>query len=112
MKVSRSNSLPIPVRRALHKLGQDLSAARRRRRIPTALIAERAQISRTTLAKLEKGDPGVSMGVYATILFVLGMTSRLAELVDPRNDPVGLTLEEERLPRRIRIRKCRIPKES
>ena len=63
---------PIPVRRALRKLGQDIRDARRRRRIPVEIMAERASISRTTLSKVEKGDPGVSMGIYARVLFVLG----------------------------------------
>jgi hypothetical protein len=44
------------------------------------------------------------LGIYATVFFVLGMTDRLAELADPRHDPVGLGLEAERLPQRIRIR--------
>jgi len=52
---------PIPVRRALRKLGQDIRDARRRRRIPMEIMAERASISRTTLTKVEKGDPGVSI---------------------------------------------------
>ncbi len=65
-------------------------------------MAERASISRTTLNKVEKGEPGVSMGTYATVLFVLGMADRLADLADPKNDSVGMTLEEERLPQRIR----------
>ena len=68
-----------------------------------ALLAERARVSRTTLSKVEKGDPGTSMGVYATVLFVIGMTDRLADVADPRHDSVGLALEEERLPLRIRI---------
>ena len=70
---------------------------------PMALLAERARLSRTTLTKVEKGDPGTSMGAYATILFVLGMTDRLADLADARHDGIGLALEEERLPRRVRI---------
>ena len=103
MKSSRSRqALPPRVRRALQKLGMDVSAARRRRRIPVALMAERAFISRTTLARVEKGDPGVSMGIYASVLFVLGMADRLGDLADAARDPVGLSLEEERLPRRIR----------
>jgi len=93
---------PIPVRRALRKLGQDIRDARLRRRIPTAVMAERASISRTTLNKIEKGDPGVSLGNYANVLFVLGMAERLGELADVKTDTVGLELEEERLPKRIR----------
>ncbi|HVH72509.1 MAG TPA: hypothetical protein VNB49_15560 [Candidatus Dormibacteraeota bacterium] len=104
MRTSRSSViLPLPVRRALRKLGHDLRDARRRRRIPLAIAAERASISRTTLIKIEKGDPGVALGLYATVLFVMGLTDRLADLVDPRSDAVGLQLEEERLPQRIRI---------
>ena len=80
----------------------DLSAARRRRRLSMALVAERAFISRNTLTRVEKGDPGVSMGIYATVLFVLGMENRLGDLADATSDPLGLALEEERLPRRIR----------
>jgi transcriptional regulator with XRE-family HTH domain len=93
---------PIPVNRALQKLGRDIRDARRRRRIPVALLAERASCSRMTLSKVEKGDPGVSMGIYATVLFALGMGERLSEIADVREDAVGLVLEEERLPQRIR----------
>lgn len=93
--------LPLPVIRALHKLGHDIRDARRRRRIPVEIAAQRASISRMTLLKIEKGEPGVAMGSYATVLFVLGLTDRLAELADPRHDAVGLQLEEEHLPQRI-----------
>jgi transcriptional regulator with XRE-family HTH domain len=65
-------------------------------------MAERAFITRPTLRKIEHGDPSVSLGIYATILFVLGLTQRLADLADTRADEVGLQLEEERLPKRIR----------
>ena len=101
-KKKPSGTLPIPVTSALRKLGHDLRDARRRRRIPAEIAAERASISRTTLVKIEKGDPGVAMGNYAIVLFVMGMTDRIADLADPRSDAVGLQLEEERLPQRIR----------
>jgi len=100
-------SVPIPVIRALRKLGQDIRDARRRRRIPVAILAERASISRTTLSKVEKGDSGVSMGTYATVLFALGMIDRLADLADARHDAVGLQLDEEHLPERIRLTRRR-----
>jgi transcriptional regulator with XRE-family HTH domain len=104
MKGSKSSSrAPVPVIRALRKLGQDIRDARRRRRIPVAILAERASISRMTLNKVEKGDPGVSVGTYATILFTLGMSERFADVADPRHDAVGRELEEEHLPVRIRL---------
>lgn len=94
---------PVPVTRTLRKLGHDIRDARRRRRIPVAILAQRASISRMTLNKVEKGKPGVSAGAYATVLFALGMADRLADVADPRHDSVGLALEEEHLPQRIRL---------
>jgi DNA-binding XRE family transcriptional regulator len=93
----------IPVKRVLNKLGCDIRDARRRRRIPMAIMAERASISRTTLNKVEKGEAGVALGIYASVLFVLGMVGRLGDLADPTTDQLGLELEEERLPQRIRL---------
>jgi hypothetical protein len=93
--------------RALRKLARDIRDARLRRRIPVAIMAERASISRMTLHKLEKGDPGVAVGTFATVLFALGMADRLADVADPRHDTVGLRLDEERLPKRIRLSRGR-----
>lgn len=94
--------LPIPVKKALKKLGNDIHDARRRRRIPMALMAERASISRTTLTKVEKGEASVALGIYASVLFVLGMSERLSDLADVKFDETGLMLDEENLPDRIR----------
>lgn len=105
-------NLPIPVKRVLRKLGSDIRDARRRRRIPTKLMAERAGIGRSTLHKVEKGDPSVAVGTYVTVLFVLGMTARLAELADSKHDAVGLDLEDERLPKRIRTPRSSKPSET
>jgi hypothetical protein len=67
-----------------------------------AIVAQRASISKPTLIRVERGDPRVSIASYATVLFVLGLADRLAELAASKNDPVGLQLEEENLPQRIR----------
>lgn len=97
------STTPIPVRRALRKLGQDIRDARLRRRIPTEILAQRASISRMTLYKIENGDPNVSMESYATVLFVLGLIDRVSELADASEDTLGRQLEEERLPKRVRL---------
>jgi transcriptional regulator with XRE-family HTH domain len=104
---------PIPVRHAMRKLGQDIRDARLRRRISTEMLAERASISRMTLYNVERGDVNVSVGSYATILFVLGMIDRLKNLADASEDTLGRQLEEERLPKRIRTpRKKESPPEK
>lgn len=98
-------TLPIPLIPNLRKLGADLCDARRRRRIPMALMAERAMISRTTLHRIERGDPGVALGNYGRVLFVLGLEGRIGDLADPGQDVVGLDLEADRLPKRVRLQK-------
>ena len=106
MQPSKANAaLPMPVRRALKKLGADIAAARKRRRIPMEQMAERAFTSRKTIRNVEAGSATVSMGIYATVLFLLGMNDRLAALVDASVDPYVLDLDEERLPQRVRRRR-------
>ena len=91
--------LPVPSRGALKQLGSDLATARRRRRIPQALMAERMLVSRQTLQRLEAGDPAVGLGVLASALFVLGMTQRLHALASPESDHVGMSEQLARLPK-------------
>jgi transcriptional regulator with XRE-family HTH domain len=103
MKASKAQSaLPLPVRRALANLGRDISIARRRRNMTIAIMAERAFVGRNTITRVERGDPGVALGIYATVLFVLGLADRLGALADPASDQVGLTLAEAQLPKRVR----------
>lgn len=70
--MKKAPQLLIPAKVALVKLGADLKRARLRRRISTLLMAERDSISRTTLARLQKGDPRVAMGHYAMVMGLLG----------------------------------------
>lgn len=97
------SALPIPAKRALRKLGQDMKDARKRRRIPMELLAERARISRSTLTKVEKGDESVALGIYASVLFALGLVDGLGDLADPAKDAVGRSIEERNLPKRVRL---------
>jgi hypothetical protein len=78
-----------------------MQRARRRRRLTTAMVAARAQISRPTLLRVERGDGAVSLGVYATVLWVLGLGDRLSRLAASETDLVGIGLEDERLPQRV-----------
>lgn len=107
MKASRSKAaLPLAVQRALRKLGADISIARRRRRLSVVTVAERAFVGRNTITRVEHGDPGVSLGIYASVLFVLGLADRLKDVVDPATDAVGISMDAERLPQRVRTPKA------
>jgi len=67
-------------------------------------MADRALITRMTLYKIERGDATVSIAAYANVLFILGVIDRLSEIADPKFDEVGISLEEEQLPKRIRFK--------
>lgn len=97
-----STSLPLPAAHALRKLGRDFALARRKRGISTADMAQRLFVSRDTLWRLERGDPTVAMGTLATAAFLLQLHDRLANLAAPAADELGLSLDEQRLPKRIR----------
>src|SRR5512136_1384573 len=95
-------SLPLPVTQTLRKLGRDLAVARRKRGLSTADMASRLFVSRDTLWRLERGDPTVSIGTLTTAAFVLQLHERLACLAAPASDGLALSLDERRLPQRIR----------
>jgi DNA-binding XRE family transcriptional regulator len=105
MRSSALNSLPPRLRRSLTKLGADIATARRKRNLTTVMMAERIGSAKSTYLKVEKGDPSVSMGVYAMVLFVLGFGDVIGDIVDPRRDDVGLLLDAGRLPKRVRPKK-------
>lgn len=92
------------VRKALSQLGGDLRDARRRRRLPMAVVADRAFTSRSTLQRVEAGDPSVSIGIYAAVLHALGLLDGLSRLANPAHDPVGQSLAAASLPQRIRLK--------
>ena len=89
-------SIPLPVERALRKLGRDLALARRKRGISTSDMAARLFVSRDTLWRLERGEPTVSLGTLATAAFILKLHDRLANLAAPGSDEIALSLDERR----------------
>ena len=78
--------------RLLQTVGEQIRLARLRRHISAALLAERANISRSTLWKIEKGNPTVSMGTYLQVLFVLGLESDILQLA--KDDVLGRKLQD------------------
>ena len=103
-KTSRSSkALPTPAAKAIEMFGQDIATARRRRRIPQRLLAQRMMVSLDTVQRLERGDPGVSLGIIGTALWALGLIDRLVVLASPDQDTVGQAEERERLPKKARL---------
>ena len=99
--MKKQTKLPIPVNKALQKLGADLKEARIKRRLTMAIVEERAGITHVTLTKVEKGDAGVSIGIYTKVMFVLGLIDNVYNLAEPDNDVVGKMYDKENLPKRV-----------
>jgi len=106
MRSSAQESLSPRVQRSLAKLGTDIATARRKRNLTAVMMAERIGVAKTTYLKVEKGNPSVSVGVYAMALFALGFADAMGDIVDPRRDDVGLLLDVERLPKRVRVKRA------
>ena len=98
--------LPPQAVEALRALGANLALARARRREPLRDWAKRIGVSVRTLQRMEAGDPGVGMGVYAAALWLMGRADASPDLADPALDRSALALEvrqaQERLARRNR----------
>ena len=109
MRSAIHDVLPAGLRRSLSKFGHDLAVARRKRHLAVSMMAERTGLAKSTYARIEKGDPSVAMGAYAMVLFVLGFGEAFGNLTDARRDEEGLLLDEERLPKRVRIQRTPRP---
>lgn len=94
--------VPMPVERAIRKLGNDLSLARRRRYITQESLAERMGASVSTVRRMENGDARIPVHFYGRALQVFGELRSLEHLLDTANDDIGLTLMDEQLPKRVR----------
>jgi hypothetical protein len=99
------STLPPAALDALRRLGENLAVARIRRKESQRLWAQRLGISIPTLIRLEQGDPGVSLGIVATALWMMGRASALPELADPEKDRGALELDVREAVRRRSLRR-------
>lgn len=96
--------MTISTEKILKQMGSQIRLARLRRNMPTSIVCERADISRSTLYQIENGSPTVSLGSYAMVLQALG---GLAEdlLLIAKDDVLGRTIQDLGLKERRRARK-------
>lgn len=76
----------------MEQLGENIKLARKRRNLTTIQVAERANINRTTLYQIEKGNPRVSLGAYFNVLRVLGLQDDFLKLAS--DDELGRKLQD------------------
>ena len=94
----------------MEAMGQRLKVARLRRHFSMETVCSRADISRPTLSKVERGDPSVAFGIYVQVLRVLGMAEDLSLIA--KEDVLGRRLQDESLPQRKRAPRKKTPTEE
>jgi len=97
--------IPEQVKRSLVNLGESLAIARVRRKQSQKDWANRIGVSIPTLIKMERGDPSVSMSVYATALWIMGRSSELGSLAAPESDLGALELDVRAAKKKRSVRK-------
>jgi len=101
MKQNRTiAALPQDVANLLARLGENLKIARLRRNMTQQELAAAMFTTRQTVARLEAGDAGVSLGMFFTAAFCLRRLDELRGMLSPETDIEGITLERRRLLRR------------
>jgi len=87
------DNMPPAAAGALQQLGADLATARKRRRESLRDWAARLNVSHPTLIKMERGDPAVAIGIFATALWMIQRLGPLASAADPKEDLGALETE-------------------
>ena len=97
-KSSQATVLPRKVKKNLEQMGEQIKLARKRRKLSLTKVAERAQCTQLTLMRVEKGIPTVSIGIYARILYALGLDNDL--LLIAQKDEAGNALVNAQIMKR------------
>jgi DNA-binding XRE family transcriptional regulator len=101
---SKKRRAPLPVTRALREVGSALEAWRKLRGLTQAQLASRVGLNRETIARLEKGEGGVSLENVLLVLRALGLQDLLQRALDPYESDIGRLRADELLPQRVRPR--------
>lgn len=96
------NIYPYEVTDRLLVYGERIRMARTRRRWSQAELAERMGVERRTVSRLEQGNAGVGLGAFLAALWILGLWETARSVADPAADPVGIFMEQQRAPARVR----------
>lgn len=83
-------------------IGEHLSSTRRLMRLTQQQVAERADISRSTLRRLEHGDPAVGLAHVLAVAQALGAMDRVVTAFDPLETDLGRARAHLTLPKRVR----------
>jgi transcriptional regulator with XRE-family HTH domain len=97
-----ADAVPREVHKRLEGLGEGVRIARVRRGMGTQELADECGIGRRSLYRIERGDAGVALGTYLTVLWKLGLLDTVQGVANPDDDEHGKILEAARRPERVR----------
>ncbi len=101
MKRSNKEKVLPDVSFRLKRLGEFIRIARKRRKMTMAEVGERLNLGYQTVVRIEKGDPGVSIAAYLSVLWLFDLDKQLSDSIHPDRDEAGKSLEYSRLPERV-----------
>ena len=88
----------------IRQIGNNLQIARKRRKKTVKQAAEMMGTSLSSVRRMEVGDPSVKFETYLAALEVYQLDHTL-RFADPEDDRIGLALEKQRLPQRVRTKR-------
>lgn len=93
------------MRRSLGEVAENVKAWRKLRGLTQAQLADRADVNRKTVIRLEQGDGSVTTETLQRILRGLGILEALPRALDPYSTDLGRQRADEQLPQRVRPRR-------
>lgn len=88
----------------IRRIGSNLQLARKRRRKSVKQAAEMIGTSESSVRRMESGDPSVKIATFLAAIEVYQLDNSL-RFAEPEDDVIGLTLDKQRLPQRVRRKK-------
>lgn len=101
MRINQSAALPSNLAEHLTDVGEALVRLRHARRVKQSEAGLRAGISRATAQRLERGDPGVALGVTVRYLDAIAPGMTLLRLLS-EDDPSLAAMKDRLLGQRVR----------
>lgn len=95
-------AIPFRTRQTAKDMGQSVRDWRRLQGLKSDELADMAGVSRSTLSRLENGDPSVSLATFINVCNVFAVTDRLVDAVDPYETDYGRARSSQELPQRVR----------
>lgn len=83
-------------------IGERLRAWRKLQGLTAEQVAQRANVSRPALRRLENGEPGVTLETLLNVLRALGQLDRVVDAFDPYDTDLGRARADRHLPERVR----------